>query len=165
MENQNTLVITRTFDAPRELVWKMWTEPEMMKKWWGPKDFTAPSIQIDFQVGGKILACMRGSNAPGAPVKDFWSTGTYKEIVPMEKIVVTDSFADEQGNIVNASYYGMPGDFPMELLVTITLEDTEDGKTKMTLVHEGMPAGEMHDGANVGWNQSFDKIEAALKQI
>jgi uncharacterized protein YndB with AHSA1/START domain len=163
MSDTNTLVITRIFDAPRELVWKMWTEPEMMKKWWGPKDFTAPSINIDFNVSGKILACMRGANAPGAPIRDFWSTGTYKEIIPMEKIVVTDSFADEQGNIVNASYYGMSGDFPMELLITLTFEEVDGGKTRMTLKHEGMPTGEMGDGAKVGWNQSFDKLEAALK--
>lgn len=165
MENTNTLVITRIFDAPVEMVWKMWTDPEMYKKWWGPRDFTAPRITIDFREGGKIVGCMRGANAPGAPVQDFWTTGTYKEIIPMKKIVVTDSFADEHGNVVNASHYGMSGDFPMELLVTVTFEEVEDGKTKMTLEHKGMPPGEMADGAKVGWNQSFDKMEAALKQV
>src|SRR5688500_147272 len=87
------LVITRVRDAPRERVWEAWTDPEQMKKWWGPKDFTAPTVEIDLQEGGKYLNCMRSPDG-----QDFWSTGVYREIVPMEKLVITDSFADEQGN-------------------------------------------------------------------
>ena len=81
------LVIIRIFDAPRELVWMAWTEPEHFMRWWGPKDFTAPFCQIDLRVGGKYLNCMRSSNG-----KDYWSTGVYREIVPMERLVFTDSF-------------------------------------------------------------------------
>src|SRR5512134_2988905 len=80
------LVITRVFDAPRELVWKAWSEPEHFKRWWGPKGFTCPVCQIDFRVGGKFLGCMRSPEG-----QDFWSTGVYKEIVPLERIVSTDS--------------------------------------------------------------------------
>lgn len=163
MDNTNPLIITRIFDAPVETIWKMWTEPEMMKKWWGPKNFTAPSITIDFREGGKYLYCMRGQGGPSAPVQDFWSTGTYKEIVPMKKIVCTDSFADEKGNIVGASHYGMQGNFPLEFLVTITFEEVEGGKTKMVLEHVGFPDKGNSSGANVGWNQSFDKMAEALK--
>ncbi len=133
-----------------------------MKKWWGPANFTAPSITMDFRVGGKYLYCMHGQPAPGAPAKDFWSTGTYKEIVPLKKIVCTDSFADEKGNIVPATHYGM-GDFPMELEVTIMFEEIQGGKTKMTLRHVGMPAGPNSEGATAGWNGSFDKLAESLK--
>ena len=107
MKQEKALVIKRTFHAPLEKVWKAWNDPEEAKQWWGPKNFTAPVMTIDFRVGGKYLNCMRGSPAPGAPVQDFWSTGTYKEIVPMESIVLTDSFADEHGNIVPSTHYGM----------------------------------------------------------
>lgn len=155
MNDTNELVIERVFAAPRERVWKAWTEPEQMKKWWGPEQFTAPECRIDFRVGGKYLFCMRSPEG-----QDFWSTGTYKEIIPFEKIVCTDSFSDAEGNIVSAETYGMK-DFPLELLVTVTFEDV-DGKTKMTLTHTGMPVGEMSDMARAGWNGSFDKLEKSL---
>jgi uncharacterized protein YndB with AHSA1/START domain len=58
MIKENELVITRIFDAPVELVWKMWTEPDYCKKWWGPRGFTTPFCKIDFRVGGKFLNCM-----------------------------------------------------------------------------------------------------------
>lgn len=150
------LVIVRIFDAPREMVWKAWTDPDWMKKWWGPKPFTAPVIKVDFRVDGKYLYCMRSPDG-----QDFWSTGTYREIVPMEKIVCTDSFADEKGNVVPASRYGMQGEFPMELKVTVTFEDLK-GKTKMTLRHEGLPGGNMKDQTNEGWSTSLDKLEESL---
>jgi uncharacterized protein YndB with AHSA1/START domain len=94
----------------------------------------------------------------GQPI---WSTGVYREIVPFERIVVTDSFADENGNVVSATHYGMPDDFPLEMLVTVELEEV-DGKTKMTLRHEGLPAGEMLEGAGTGWKESFDKLAESL---
>lgn len=154
------LVIERTFDAPRELVWKAWTEPERMMRWWGPKGFTCPHCEIDLRVGGKYLNCMRGPAGTDFD-KDYWSTGVYREIVPLERIVCTDSFADESGNVVPASHYGMTGDFPLEMLVTVTFEEHE-GKTKMTLRHAGLPAGEMSEGAQQGWSESFDKLAESL---
>ncbi|MBI4312394.1 MAG: SRPBCC domain-containing protein [Chloroflexi bacterium] len=150
------LVITRTFDAPRELVWKAWTEPERLMRWWGPKGFTAPACKIDLRVGGKYVNCMRSPDG-----KDYWSTGVYREIVPMERIVCTDSFADEKGNVVPGSHYGMGEDFPLEMVVTMTLEEV-GGKTRMTLRHGGMPAGEHSEGAGAGWNESFDKLAEVL---
>src|SRR3990167_3469713 len=135
----------------------------MFKKWWGPKGFTSPAAKIDFKVGGKYHVAMHG--APGSEFdKDLWSTGTYNEIVPMEKIVVTDSFADEKGNVVPSSYYGMPDTFPMETALSITFEE-QDGKTKMTLHYpstEGIE-GKMLEDMTQGWNQSFDKLVEILK--
>ena len=112
------LVMTRVFDAPRDLVWKAWTDPEHAKRWWGPKNFTAPYIKIDLSVGGKYLFCMRSPDG-----KDYWTTGVYREIKKPERIVCTDSFADEKGNVVPASHYGMKDDFPTEMLVTVTFEE------------------------------------------
>ena len=152
IENKNELTITRVFDAPREKVWKAWTAPEEVKKWWGPKNFTAPVSKIDLRVGGKYLSCMRGPDG-----KDYWSTGVYRELVPMERIVVTDSFADEKGNVVPASHYGMTGDFPLELLVTVTFEEL-DNRTKIILRHEGIPSGVMRELTETGWSESFDKL-------
>jgi len=153
---EGELVITRIFDAPRELVWKAWTDPEHLMRWWGPKVFTCPHCEIDLRVGGKFLNCMRSSEG-----QDIWSTGVYREIVPMERIVCTDSFADEKGNVVPATHYGMPDNIPLEMQVTVTFEDL-DGKTRMTLRHEGLPAGEMSDSAQQGWSESFDKLAEYL---
>jgi uncharacterized protein YndB with AHSA1/START domain len=155
-KSSEELVITRVFDAPRERVWKAWTDPEMLMRWWGPKHFTSPACRLDLRVGGKYLFCMRAPDG-----KDYWSTGIYKEIVPMERIVCTDSFADEQGNVVPATHYGMAADFPMEMLVTVTFEE-ENGKTKLTLRHTGMPSGPDSEGAQQGWNESLDKLAESL---
>jgi uncharacterized protein YndB with AHSA1/START domain len=155
------VVITRIFNAPRERVWKAWTEPAQMKKWWGPKDFTAPAIHSDFRTGGKFLYCMHGP--AGSPFdQDMWSGGEYLEIVPMEKIVSSDHFADKDGNKITPKEMGMPGEWPEEdMHVTVTFEDAGPGKTKLTLVHQGHPV-EMADGAKDGWTESLDKFEAAL---
>jgi len=156
---ERTLVIERVFDAPRELVWKAWSDPQLVKRWWGPEGFTAPAAEIDFRVGGKYLFAMQSPEFnEGRPI---WSTGVYREIVPFERIVCTDCFADEKGNVVQATYYGMTEDFPLEMLVTVDFQDV-DGKTKMTLRHEGLPAGEMLEGAGQGWNESLDKLAASL---
>ena len=156
---ERELVIERIFDAPRELVWKAWTEPEQLMRWWGPKGFTSPAAKIDFRVGGKYLFAMRSPEYEEGRV--LWSTGTYREIVPFERIVCTDSFADENGNVVPASHYGMTGDFPQEMLVTVTFEEYE-GKTKLTLRHVGIPAGAHRDGAKQGWSESLDKLAEYL---
>jgi uncharacterized protein YndB with AHSA1/START domain len=154
---ERELVITRVFDAPRDLVWKAWTDPEQVKRWWGPKDFTAPTCTLDLRVGGRYLFLMRGPDG-----KDYWTTGVYREIVAPSRLVYTDSFADPQGNVVPASYYGMT-DLPLEMLVTVTLE-AQGEKTRMTLRHAGMPAGDMSDMAGAGWNESFDKMAASLER-
>jgi uncharacterized protein YndB with AHSA1/START domain len=156
------LVITRIFDAPRELIWKAWSQPEQVKRWHGPRIFTCPTAKIDFRVGGKYLFCMRSDSGPEIWQNGLWSTGVYKEIVPMERLVCTDSFADEEGNVVPATYYDMSADFPLEMLVTVTFEEVEDNKTKITLIHSGMPTAEDLKGATQGWNESLDKLAEHL---
>jgi|WetSurMetagenome_2_1015567.scaffolds.fasta_scaffold46061_3 uncharacterized protein YndB with AHSA1/START domain len=154
------LIITHFFDAHRELVWKAWTRPECVSRWWGPKGFTSPVFRIDLRVGGEYQSCMRSPDG-----KDFWSKGTYREIAAFERLVMTDSFADENGNIVPASYYGMSKDFPLEMLITVIFEehDGKNGNTKLTLRHAGIPEGPDSDGAQQGWNESFDKLAEYLE--
>lgn len=155
--NERELVIIRIFDAPRELVWKAWTEPERLMRWWGPKGFTAPVCKNDLRVGGAYLYCMRSPEG-----QEFWSTGVYREIVAPSLLVCTDSFADEKGNVVPATHYGLGPDFPLELQVTVTLAE-DAGKTRMTLCHVGIPPGEMSEMCKAGWSESFDKLAESLK--
>jgi uncharacterized protein YndB with AHSA1/START domain len=152
------LTLTRIFDAPRSLVWKAWTDPELLKRWWGPKIFTAPVIKVDLRTGGKYLFAMRDPDG-----KDFWSTGTYREIIPLERIVATDSFSDEMGNVVPASSYGITGDWPLEAQVTSTFEEKK-GKTTYTLRYEFMPPKEMLTSMVTGWNESLDKLGKVLEE-
>lgn len=149
---QNTIVIQRVFELPVNKVWKAFTEPEQFKKWWGPKDFTCPSSEMEARVGGKYLNCMRGPDG-----KEYWSTGVVKELVPEKKLVITDNFSDEKGNIKDPSEYGMPGEWAKELLITLEMEEA-DGATKLRLQHEGIPP-EMRDECIQGWNESLDKLE------
>jgi uncharacterized protein YndB with AHSA1/START domain len=80
-----------------------------------------------------------------------------------ERIVCTDSFADEKGNVVPATYYGLGQDFPAEMLLTVTFE-VQAGRTRLTLRHAGLPAGEMSDLTKGGWNEALDKFAGVLAQ-
>ena len=148
------LIITRVFESGIQKVWKAWTSEAGLRKWWGPKDFTAPRISLDFKVGGKYLFCMRSPDG-----KDFWTTGTFREIQSGKKIVFSDSFSDANGNIVPASAYGMPDADNME--ITVGFQEV-NGKTWMTLKHTGLPAA-MIDDCRLGWNESLDKLENNIK--
>ncbi len=156
---QRGVVITRIFDAPRELIWKAWTEPERVKRWWGPKTFTTPIVKIDLRVGGGYFNCMRSPEG-----KDYCSKGTYKEIAEPERLVSSDSFADAKGNVVPATYYGMDSRWPLEARLDVTFEDIQ-GKTKMTLRYEGIAGASEQDLRNMeqGWNEQFDKLVEYLR--
>ena len=92
---------------------------------------------------------------------EIWSTGIYEEIIPMKKIVFTDSFADSKGNKVPASFYKMPGEWDLELMVTVEFKEV-DGKTNMLLQHAGLPV-EISDDCIKGWQSSFDKLERNIE--
>ena len=153
---QNAVIVKRVFDIPVNKVWRALTTAEEFKKWWGPEGYSCPYSQMEARVGGNYLNCMRGPDG-----KDTWSVGTVKKLVPEKTLVITDSFSDEKGNIKNAADYGMPGNWPDELLITFQLEEA-DGATKLKLIHEGVPE-EMQDDCKQGWNECFDKLERNIK--
>lgn len=155
-DSQNQIEVERVLDLPILKVWKALSDAETLKKWWGPQDYTCPFSSINFKAGGKYLHCMRSSSG-----EEIWSTGVFNEIIPTKKIVMTDSFSDSKGNVIAASEHDMPGDWPLELLITITLTE-KNGKTELKLEHEGIP-DEMYEDCIQGWNSSFDKMERKLK--
>ena len=156
--SEDAVVIERTFDAPVDLIWQMWTDPEHFKKWYGPKGFTVPVADMDVRVGGKRLICMNAS--PDGSMK-MWTTGEYTEIVPNERLVYTESPADENGNVVSPSAMGMPDGYPATTEVTVLLEDL-GGRTKMVMTHAGVPAS---SGAGGGWEQAFDKLADHIETV
>jgi uncharacterized protein YndB with AHSA1/START domain len=147
-----TVTIKRKINLPVDLVWRAWTEPETIMKWWGPKGYTCPYCSVDLKPGGSYLYDMRTPDG-----KDTWGTGTYKEIIPRQKLAYTDSFADSDGNIVSSTYYDMP-EMPLEVPVTVQFTAAGDA-TEMLLQHEGIPE-EIYEDCIKGWQSSFDKLEA-----
>jgi uncharacterized protein YndB with AHSA1/START domain len=152
------LVITRVFDAPRELVFKARTEPERLKRWWGPKGTTTPYCEIDLRPGVVMHYCMRSPDG-----RDMWGKGVFREIVVPERIVLTDSFADAEGNVVLPTHYGMRPEWPLEALLTVTFEE-EAGKTRVTLRYEGVPPGADRDGSEQGWSESLERLGEYLSK-
>jgi uncharacterized protein YndB with AHSA1/START domain len=161
MENKG-LVIERIFDAPVESVWKAWTTPDLVKKWWGPEGFYAPSVKIDFRVGGKYIYAMHGPKGSEWD-KDMYSAGVFKEIIPNKKLVITDYFSDELGNKLPPSTYGQANDFPDEQEVTVLFEELGVGKSMLSIIYPKPTTKEQLDailksGMQEGWNSSLDKL-------
>jgi uncharacterized protein YndB with AHSA1/START domain/predicted enzyme related to lactoylglutathione lyase len=151
------IVITRVLDAPRSLVFKAWTEPERVMRWWGPNGFTTPVCRIDLRPGGIFHSCMRSPDG-----QDYWSRGVYREVVEPALIVSTDTFADAEGNIVEPTQYGMSASWPREALITVTFVE-QDGKTAFTLRHAVGSASESEAGmCRQGWSESLDRLAAYL---
>ncbi|MDD1718807.1 MAG: SRPBCC domain-containing protein [Methanoregulaceae archaeon] len=150
------LITTRIFDAPVGQVWKAWTEPDLVKRWWGPGHFTATLIRIDLRVGGTYLWCMRSPEG-----QDYCNAGVYREIVPMTQIVYTQHFADDRGNRVPASQFGLPGDWPPEILVTATFGEL-GGKTELTMREAGIP-DVMMELAAAGTKETLEKLAHVLE--
>jgi uncharacterized protein YndB with AHSA1/START domain len=155
---EDTLVITHTYDAPRSLVFKAWTQPDRVKRWWGPKDFTTSVCEIDLRPGGVYRNCMRSPEG-----KDYWARGVYCEICEPDRIVCTDSFADEQGNMVSPGHYGMNVEWPDEAIIDVTFTE-HAGKTRLTLRHYPLPQGREREMCRQGWEESFHKLDDYLRE-
>lgn len=159
MSDSNSVVIERTFDAPVELIWSMWTEAEHFQQWYGPKGMTIPVAEMDVRVGGKRLICME-MNMPDRQMK-MWLAGEYREINPTSRLVYTESMADENGNIIPPSAMGMPEGHPEVTEVIVELEEVE-GTTKMVMTHVGVPADSPGAG---GWGMAFDKLAEYIPKV
>ena len=154
------MVVTRIFDAPREMVWKAWTEPEFVMQWWGPKGFTAPVCKMDFRVGGKFLYCMRSPDG-----QEFWNGGEYHEIVLHEKIVSSMYFSDPEGNKVEPARYGIEHEAIEGARDVILFEDLGNGKTKLTFIGNETMENAKNSGQLEGMNQILDKAAAVVARL
>ena len=155
-------VLSRVFDAPRELVWKAFTEPERMKQWWGPKGFTVIASKMDLRPGGYYHYGLKAPN--GTPM---WGKFAYREIVPPERMVLINSFSDEAGGTTR---HPLHTSWPLEMLSVFTFEEMPGGKTKLTIRWSPHNATEdeertfdtNRDGMRQGWGGSLDQLEAHL---
>lgn len=152
----DSVVIERHFDAPVELVWKMWTESEHFAAWYGPMGATIPVAKMNVRVGGSRHICM-AMETPNGPMQ-MWFVGEFLKIVANERLVYTEAMSVEDGNVISPAQMGMPEGHPETTQVIVELEPV-DGKTKMTMTHIGVPADS--PGAS-GWGMAFDKLNAYL---
>ena len=149
-DNDDAVVIERTFEAPAALIWQMWTDPEHFKNWYGPDGVTIPVAKMDVRIGGTRLVCME-MQTPDGPMQ-MWFTGEYLEVVEDERLAYTESMSDENGNVSLSGGHGATTE------VHVELQDVEGG-TKMVMTHRGIPADS--PGA-AGWAMAFDKLAAQV---
>jgi len=151
------IVITHLLAAPREQVFKAWTDPEHFVGWWGPNGFTTPVCRMDVRPGGVLHYCMRSPEG-----RDFWGKGVYREILEPERIVYADRFADAKGNPIEPAHYGLSPSWPSETLVSVTFA-AHEGRTKLTLEHAVGSAPESEcEMCRQGWTESLDRLAAFL---
>ncbi len=150
------IVIRRLVDAPRDVVFKAWTQAERLKQWWGPRGFTTPFCSVDLRLGGVFLYCMRSPEG-----RDIWGRGVYRDIVVPERIVYSDMFADADGNPVSPTHYGMSAGHPVETLVTVTF--TAHGhQTQVTVEHAVPESVPERLGIKQGWTEMLDRLAGEL---
>jgi uncharacterized protein YndB with AHSA1/START domain len=152
--------ISRTFDAPRERVWKAWADPQALAQWWGPKGATIRVLKLEFRPGGMFHYAMAFQ-----PGRDMYGRFIYREIVAPERIVFVNSFSDAEGGITRAPFPQLEGKWPLEVLNTMTLIE-RDGRTTLSLVggpinateeERGIFAG-MRDSMRQGFGGTFDQL-------
>lgn len=154
------MMVSRVFDAPRELVWKAWTDPKYVMQWWGPKGFTSPVCKIDFRVGGKFLYCMRTPDG-----QEFWNGGEYHEIVLHEKIVSSMYFADANGNKVDPEQYGIEHEAIADLHDVTLFEDMGNGRTKLTFIGNETMQDAIKSGQLEGMKEILDKAAEVIADL
>ncbi len=138
------LSITRTFAAPRELVFKVWTQPEHLVRWWGPEGFTTPSCRMDVRPGGDYRTVIRSAEG-----REHRMCGTFREVVPPERLVMTFAWEDEQGELGH------------ETLVTVTFEDVA-GQTRLIFEQGVFETVEARDAHRSGWTAFLERLVAYL---
>ncbi len=157
MTDDNSVRIERTFEAPVDLIWRMWTDPDHFAAWYGPNGATVPVANMDLRVGGARLVGME-VQTPNGPMR-MWFTGEFREVVEHRRLVYSEAMADANGNVLSPADAGMPEGHPTTTEVIVELEDLGD-RTRMVLTHAGVPADS--PGAT-GWKMALDKLAARVE--
>jgi uncharacterized protein YndB with AHSA1/START domain len=156
------MVISREFDAPRELVWKAWTERDRLVQWFGPAGCTMSVAELDLRPGGTFHYCLQTPDG-----QEMWGKFVYREVTPPERTVLVSSFSDKDGNLTR---HPMSPTWPLEMLSTTTLTEN-NGKTTLTVEWiplEGATEEEIitfdssRDGMKQGFSGTFTQLEAYL---
>jgi len=154
--------ITRVVDAPRDKVWRAWTEVERLRQWWGPKGFAVTHCKVDLRPGGIMHFCLRMPDGG-----EMWGKFVYREIVKPERLVWLHSFSDKDGG---TTVHPMSPDWPREMLTKVTFEE-QGRKTRVTVQSVPVDAStaierktfdEGRDSMKQGWTGTFEQLESYL---
>lgn len=156
-------IITRTFNASRDKVWKAWTEPEGFAQWFGPKGCAVTDLKMELKPGGIAHCCVRPPNGG-----EMWGKFVYREIVEPERLVYAQHFSDRAGGVTR---HPLSPTWPLHMLTTITLTD-QNGKTTVTVNWAPLNATDeerktfdsAHEGMNQGWGGSFEQLAEYLNR-
>jgi uncharacterized protein YndB with AHSA1/START domain len=154
--SERQVFITRVFDAPRDLVFKAWTDPEHLVRWYAPRGCAIHFSRIDLRPGGAFHSCIRTPDG-----HDCWCTGVYREIAAPERLVFTMVAADADGNPVEPAEVGMDPDWPRETTVTVTFAEL-GRKTELTLRQTVSEALAKRTGAHPSWIEMLDRLAEDL---
>ena len=162
LQNQKKvdLVISRIVEASLDMVWRAWTDPEQVKRWWGPKDYSSPSCSINLREGGQYIFCMQAPPEQGGVVS--YTSGLYTQIIPKRLLEFTQFISDAAGNPLDPQAIGLPPDFPKILTAQVSFEP-KGSLTKLIISVDGWTESPMFVFAYAGWNQQTDKLEATFK--
>ena len=151
------VVVTRGFDVPRERIWRAWSDPDEVMRWWGPQGFTSPMCRMDFREGGTTLVCMRSDQG-----WELYNTWTYRSIEPMERIEFVQGFADASGEPVAPAELGLPPGIPDQVRHVVTLSVIDEATAELTVREYGYPNAETVEISKAGMEQCLDKMAASV---
>lgn len=134
------LLVEREYDAPRDLLFEVWSQPKHLANWWGPNGFTMPFCEVDFRVGGKYRICMRSPEG-----EDHWLRGEYKAIEAPERIVFTWLRENADGSIW------------CDTLVEVTFEGSA-GETRFRMMQTGFATSAHRDEHHGGWSECLNRL-------
>ncbi|HTN76658.1 MAG TPA: SRPBCC domain-containing protein [Pirellulaceae bacterium] len=154
--DQPMVVITRLFNAPRELVFQAWTDPEQLLRWYAPPGCTIRFRTLDVRPGGAYHSCIQTPDG-----HHCWCSGSYREIVAPERIVYSMAISDEHGHLLTATEAGMDPAWPRETMVTVTFAD-RGGRTELTLRQTVLESLAKRTGAHPSWLLMLDRLEEQL---
>src|SRR5262245_34554574 len=151
-----TVLIERSFDFPREVVFDAWTNPDLLARWFAPRGCTIHFARIDVREGGGFHSCVRNPE-----FGDCWTVADFREVVRPERIVFTWRIADASGNTVSPRSQGHDPDWPDETLVTVTFAE-KNGRTLVTLAQNVSDALAKRTGAHPSWIQMLEHLDETL---
>lgn len=149
------IILIRTIAVPIETVYKAWTEPDKVMKWWGPRSFTSPTCSIDLKEGGRYIFSML---PPGGQAPAMYTSGVYTKIIPNQYLEFGQQITDKDGNPIDPSTLGMPQDFPKEAIRTSITLESRGTITVMTVKESDWKIGSMRDLSAAGLGECLDKM-------
>jgi uncharacterized protein YndB with AHSA1/START domain len=146
------VVVTRTFDATPEEVWRAWTEDERVMQWWGPDGFTSPAARMDVRTGGSSVVAMRSPEG-----HDMWMVWAYTRVEPYSRIEYVQNLSDETGTVIDPASVGMPPEFPRDVATVVTLTPVGD-RTEVTIREQTTTSEFMMEMSQMGLEQVMNKM-------